>query len=117
MTGGDDDNNGGFDGGEQCPPSWLENQTVGVRELLGYTPWFFGVFNGSEPDSAAFDEFWRQLTDPSGFAGRWGLRTAELRAPCYNYSGSIGDHECNWNGPSWPYETSRVISGVANSEW
>lgn len=30
------------------------------------------------------------------------------------FLGTYHDHECNWNGPSWPYETARVITGMAN---
>eukprot|EP00929_Paragymnodinium_shiwhaense_P095082 TRINITY_DN56042_c0_g1_i1.p1 TRINITY_DN56042_c0_g1~~TRINITY_DN56042_c0_g1_i1.p1 ORF type:complete len:246 (+),score=14.70 TRINITY_DN56042_c0_g1_i1:73-738(+) len=54
---------------------------------------------------------WRQLFDDHGFAARWGLRTAELRSQCYNYS--YVHRDC-WNGPSWPYETARVLTGAAN---
>jgi hypothetical protein len=52
-----------------------------------------------------------QLFDPQGFAAPWGLRTAERRAACYNYSFTHGD--C-WTGPSWPYETARVLTAAAN---
>ena len=29
-------------------------------------------------------------------------------------SSQADEGECNWAGPSWPYETSRVLSGLAN---
>jgi len=54
---------------------------------------------------------WKQLFDDEGFAAKWGLRAAERRSKCYNYSWEHGD--C-WNGPSWPYETARVLTGAAN---
>merc|ERR1712039_861549 len=56
-------------------------------------------------------QMWKQLFDPQGFQAKWGLRSAELRSPCDNYSWS--HHDC-WNGPSWPYETARVLTGAAN---
>eukprot|EP01051_Picozoa_sp_SAG22_P018309 SAG22_NODE_3045_length_1990_cov_1.758858_3_plen_38_part_00 len=34
---------------------------------------------------------WSSLFDPDGFAGPFGLRTAERRAACYNYSWTHGD--------------------------
>jgi hypothetical protein len=72
--------------GARCPPSWPRNETVTVRELLGYTPWYFGVLpNASAP--TRFEDSWRVLTAEGGFNATWGLLTAERRAPCYNYSG------------------------------
>ena len=60
---------------------------------------------------------WQQLSDPQGFRAKWGPRTTELRAPCYNYTqfkSPTTRHECNWNGPTWPFETSKLISGMAS---
>ena len=62
------------------------------------------------PVTCRYLRMWAQLVDPDGFAGPWGLRTAERRSPCYNYS--YAHHDC-WNGPSWPYETARVLTGAA----
>ena len=39
-------------------------------------------------------------------------RSANRRRRCYNYSWEHGD--C-WNGPSWPYETSRVLTAAAHA--
>ena len=83
---------------------WPWNQTVSVRELLAFMPWYFSLPDGSGeqqgqliPSSSAakYGGMWRQLFDPQGFAAPWGLRTAERRAPCYNYSWA--HHDC-WNG-------------------
>lgn len=98
---------------------WPWNKTVGVRELLGYMPWYFSLPDAVDgkgqliPPAAAvkYGGMWRQLFDKGGFAGPWGLRTAERRSPCYNYSWS--HHDC-WNGPSWPYETARVLTSAAH---
>jgi hypothetical protein len=35
----------------------------------------------------------------------------ERRATCFNKTQDVG--ECDWAGPSWPYETSRVLTGLA----
>ena len=52
-----------------------------------------------------------QVFDANGFAAKWGPRTAERRAADYNFSCA---HECTWNGPSWPFETSRLVTGLAS---
>ena len=72
-----------------------------------------------------------QLLHRDGFAGVWGLTTAERRHACYNYSwdkecgrspnmvscgNSSHKHSSNrntWNANSWPYETSRVITALS----
>ena len=85
-----------------------------VRELLGFMPWFFNGLLSSRADSpdATFMTQWAQLwNEDGGFAAKWGLRTAERRHACYNYSWTHGD--C-WNGPSWPYETARILTAAAN---
>jgi hypothetical protein len=64
-----------------------------VREELGYTPWFF-------------------LTDPEGFRAPFGPTTAEQRDP--HFAISYAGHECQWNGPSWPYATSITLGALAN---
>ena len=82
---------------------------VSVRELLGFIPYYFdGLVPPSEP---AYRKQFASLEDPNGFASSWGLRSTERRHACYNYSWEHGD--C-WNGPSWPYETARVLTGAAN---
>ena len=72
-----------------------------------------------------------QLLAPGGFAGVWGLTTAERRHGCYNYTwdkecgksanistcgNTSATHSSNrntWNANSWPYESSRVIASLA----
>ena len=83
------------------------NGTKGVvRELHGYAPWYFGMpTDACRPD-------WAQLSDPQGFAARYGLTFPERRAPGFtiDYAG----HECKWNGPSWPFATSIALTALAN---
>jgi hypothetical protein len=77
-----------------------------VRELHGYTPWYFNL--PDEDKSIA----WAQIMDPKGFYAPYGPTTAEQRHPEFaiRYDG----HECQWNGPSWPYATSVTLVGLAN---
>ncbi len=81
-------------------------QLVDVRELLGYVPWYFNL-----PD-AGYEEAWKQLTDPKGFYAPFGPTTAEQRHP--RFAVSYKGHECQWNGPSWPFATTQVLVGLAN---
>lgn len=53
---------------------------------------------------------WDELLEEEGFAAKWGPRTAERRHLAYNFS---CDHPCTWNGPSWPFETSRLLTALA----
>jgi hypothetical protein len=76
-----------------------------TRELHGYTPWYFDL-PGKEYAVA-----WRQLTDPHGFWAPYGPTTAEQRDA--HFAVSYQGHECQWNGPSWPYSTSVTLTALA----
>lgn len=77
-----------------------------VRELHGYTPWYFSI-----PPSDRCDA-WRQIKTYDGFKAPYGLTTAERRNPSFaiKYSG----HECLWDGPVWPYATTITLTALAN---
>ncbi len=77
-----------------------------VRELHGLTPWYFNL-----PDPQ-FSVAWKQVMDPKGFYAPFGLTTAEQRHP--QFALEYANHECQWNGPSWPYATSMTLTGLAN---
>lgn len=64
-----------------------------VRELAGYIPWHFDIL------PQKYDVAWKYLFDRKGFAGRFGPTTAERRSLRFEY---VANHECLWNGPSWP---------------
>ena len=82
-------------------------------------PWAFGIVQPtSDP---VYEGMWRRLLTDS-FRGKYGLRTVEKEAtaPCND---AANNHTCScynaqpvdacaWNGPSWPYETSRVLMGL-----
>ena len=78
---------------------------VNVRELHGFTPWFYFADLPEKYDCA-----WTQLNDPEGFMAPFGPTTAERR-----HQGFLLDrsgHECQWNGPSWPFATSVTLTAL-----
>lgn len=77
-----------------------------VRELHGLTPWYFNL---PDPDKSVA---WKQLMDPKGFYAPFGPTSAEQRHPQFvvAYQG----HECQWNGPSWPFATAVTLTAMAN---
>ena len=81
---------------------------VGVRELHGYTPWYFDL---PEPGKG-YEVAWKQLMDPNGFYAPYGPTTAERRNPGFQLS--YEGHACKWNGPSWPYSTAVTLTAMAN---
>ena len=50
--------------------------------------------------------------DPQGFYAPFGLTTAEQRHP--KFAISYQGHECQWNGPSWPFSTAITLTAMAN---
>jgi hypothetical protein len=83
-----------------------EKTLADVRELHGYTPWYCNL-----PD-AGYEAAWKQIRDPQGFYAPYGPTTAEQRHP--KFSVSYKGHECQWNGPSWPYATSITLTALGN---
>jgi hypothetical protein len=81
---------------------------VDVREQHGFTPWYFEL----PPPGKGYEVAWRQLLDPQGFRAPFGPTTAEHRHP--GFSVSYQGHECQWNGPSWPYATTVTLVALAN---
>lgn len=77
-----------------------------VRELHGFTPWYFSI--PDEKHAIA----WAQLNDKKGFQAPYGPTTTEQRHPGFRiaYQG----HECQWNGPSWPFSTTITLTSLAN---
>lgn len=75
-----------------------------AREAIGYIPWAFGIPQEHQ------DIAWKYLNDPSHFAAPFGPTTAER---CHSeYRNTRSDHECQWNGPSWPFATTQVLDGM-----
>ena len=87
-------------------PRGAGQSLASARELHGFTPWYFNL-----PDPQ-FAVAWRQVMDPRGFFAPFGLTTAEKRSP--RFAIAYQGHECQWNGPVWPYATSITLTGLAN---
>jgi hypothetical protein len=77
-----------------------------ARELHGYTPWYFNLAGEK------YAEAWKFLMDSTHFYAPYGPTTAEQRHPGFTIS--YEGHECQWNGPSWPFSTSVTLTALAN---
>ncbi|BDI33147.1 hypothetical protein CCAX7_51980 [Capsulimonas corticalis] len=86
------------------------------RELAGYTPWYFDLPD-RDPKYAAS---WRHILDPARLGGPGGIRTVEpsyeyyMRQYRYAHEDGKDKPECQWNGPSWPFQTTLALGGLAN---
>ena len=90
-----------------CPPKWKNGERVNVRELMGLS-WPFYHQQASPEHAVA----WRQIKLEDGFAAKWGLRTAERRHTCYNFTTWC---QTSWNGPVWPFESAKTATALINS--
>jgi hypothetical protein len=82
------------------------------RELAGMIPWYFNL----PDDDPVYNAAWKHVLDTNELLGKYGLRTQE---PSYQYYFKqfvyyMGQRGSQWNGPSWPYQTSQVLTGMAN---
>ena len=82
------------------------------RELAGLIPWYFNL----PEDSPVYSAAWKHAIDTSALLGAYGLRTNE---PSYQYYFKQfvffqGQRGSQWNGPSWPYQTSQALTAMAN---
>lgn len=78
---------------------------VSVREQIGYVPWYFNI--PDENKTVA----WKFLNDENYFYAPFGPTTAEINHPEFMKE---HNHECLWNGPSWPFATSQTLTALAN---
>ena len=85
-----------------------KNKLVAVKEIVGYTPWYFNI----PPDDKGYDAAWKYIRSEKVFFAPYGLTSAEQDDPGFKlaYTG----HECQWNGPSWPFSTSVTLTALAN---
>jgi hypothetical protein len=93
------------DGFYETAPRQETAEWKGGRELIGYIPWYFDI---PRPEH---DVAWKYLFDPEGFAGQYGPTTAERNNPRFGFA---VQHECLWNGPSWPFATTQTLVALAN---
>ncbi|KAF1348870.1 glycogen debranching enzyme [Delphinella strobiligena] len=82
------------------------------RELVGLLPWMFDLVDDSQDFAAA----WSHIINSDHLGGPEGLRTVEPSYEYYmvqyRYAGT--QRECQWNGPTWPFQTTQVLIGMAN---
>ena len=85
-----------------------DNQFVDVRELQGYTPWYVNL----PTKGKGYEQAWQYILRTDAFDAPYGLTTAEQSHPEFKivYQG----HECQWNGPVWPFATSVTLTALAN---
>lgn len=74
------------------------------REEIGYLPFLYGLAEKGE--EGAF----RLLFDETCFAAPYGPTTADRSHP--RFMKCTVNHECLWDGPSWPYATSQTLSAM-----
>jgi hypothetical protein len=86
-------------------PRGTGKKLADVREQIGFLPWYFGL-----PDPG-YESAWKQLTDRAAFSAPFGPTTAERRHPRFMEE---QNHDCLWNGPSWPYATTQTLVALAN---
>lgn len=82
------------------------------RELAGLAPWYFNL----PPDDKKYNAAWKHAIDTNALLGAYGFRTNE---PSYEYYFKQfvyfqGQRGSQWNGPSWPYQSSMMLTGMAN---
>jgi len=84
------------------------DKPLNVRELIGYVPWYFNL----PDDNKEYSRAWNKVIDTTGFYAPYGLTVCERSHPYFeiNYTG----HECQWNGPSWPFATTQTLKGMSN---
>ncbi|MCL3780100.1 hypothetical protein EMN47_06820 [Prolixibacteraceae bacterium JC049] len=82
------------------------NELLDIRELHGYTPWYFNI------PTAKQNNAWKFLFSTTGFKAPYGPTSAEQLSPHFAISNK--GHSCQWNGPSWPFATSVLLKGMAN---
>ena len=82
------------------------------RELAGLVPWYFGL----PKDDSVTCSAWRHALDTSALLGRYGYRTNEPSYEHYfeQFVWYGGQRSSQWNGPSWPYQSSMVLTAMAN---
>ena len=106
---------------QRSTPYVTKGDFIRGRELAGFLPWLYEIPPKEAVEQAGNLEYaiaWRHLLSPSELAGPYGLRTVEPSYPRYlvqyRFDRTTGRPECQWNGPSWPFETSQSLGALAN---
>ena len=87
-------------------PRHADMSVAPCREEFGYVPMLYeGIADKAKMKA------WEQLFDEQGFKAPFGPTTVEQRDPGFTIA--YDGHECQWNGPSWPFATSQTLKGMA----
>ena len=84
------------------------SKPLDVRELIGYVPWYFNL----PDDKVEYSQAWKKIKDTTGFSAPFGLTVTERSQSFFKIS--YEGHECQWNGPSWPFATTQTLKAMAN---
>ena len=91
------------------PKNYVQTDSpLNIRELIGYVPWYFNL----PDDKIEYATAWQKIKDTLGFAAPRGLTVTERSHPYFQIS--YKGHECQWNGPSWPFATTQTLKALAN---
>lgn len=106
---------------QRSTPYVTEGNFIRGREMAGYLPWFYELppkKAAGQAGSVDYAAAWKHVLSPAELAGPYGLRTVEPSYPRYlaqyRYDRASGKPECQWNGPSWPFQTSQALTALAN---
>jgi len=103
---------------QRTTPYVTEGNFIRGRELAGYLPWFYELPPREATGQTDYAAAWRHVQSPMELAGPYGLRTVEPSYPRYltqyRYDRPTGLPECQWNGPSWPFQTSQALTAMTN---
>lgn len=80
------------------------NPTWGVKEEMGYVPFYFGIADKGHCKAFSY------LLDSKVFRSPYGITTADKSHGQFYFK--FG-HSCLWNGPVWPFATSQTLTGLA----
>ena len=84
------------------------SKPLDIRELIGYVPWYFNL----PDDKVEYSQAWKKIKDTTGFSAPVGLTVTERSQSFFKIS--YEGHECQWNGPSWPFATTQTLKAMAN---
>ena len=87
----------------------LDGEHKSVRELFGYSPWYFGM------PLDGYGKAWEIARRTDGFFAPCGLTNPEQSAAGFVIGYDANRSACRRDGPSWPYETSIVLTALANA--
>jgi hypothetical protein len=103
---------------QRSTPTVSAGEFIRGRELVGYVPWLYELPPKDVSGTGKYVVAWQHALAPNELGGPQGLRTVEPSYPRYlaqyRYDQATGQPECQWNGPSWPFQTSQALTALAN---